>query len=178
MVHLKAILEEGNLFEEIFTIKPFPFIEGNEETLQQMLIINFGLRTVWRPYENMALEQIARTLILNHSVRWNSYLKVEEILANPFNEVEAEETTSGIEQRESNRNDVTKVSAFNTSDLIDDGGSTSENLDNVNSTGNKTTSRIDKQKKLAYDMLKESDKNSIIHNVLTDVANSLTHTLY
>lgn len=178
MVQLKSLLSEGNLFTEIVNINPFPFIVDNEEALQQLLLINYGERTVWLPYENMTLEHIARTLVLNHSVSWNSYLKIDEILDTPFNEIEVDETSTSEETKSGSNNQVNKVSAFNESSLVDDDGSESNSNDESESTRNKLYKRLDKNKKVAYDMLKDSDMNSIIQKVLTDVANSLTHTIY
>lgn len=178
MVRLKDILDEGNLFNEISTIKQYPFVAGNEIVLNSLLTITHGNKTVYEPFEPLTLEEIANILVVLLNERWEQYSIIAEIKAQPFDEATLDETIDGVSNNVNTREDLNKVSAFNTEDLITNDGTSVNSSDDLTKTDTKTSTQTNKDKLKAYNMLIDSEKNVIISKVLKDISDTLTLSIY
>lgn len=178
MVRLKDILDEGNLFNEISIIKQYPFVAGNEIVLNSLLTITHGNKTVYEPYESLTLEEIANILIVLLNERWEQYTLIADIKAQPFDEATLDETIDGVSNNVNTREDLNKVSAFNTEDLITNDGTSVNSSDDLTKTDTKTSTQTNKDKLKAYNMLLDSEKNVIISKVLKDISDTLTLSIY
>ena len=178
MSNLKEFINGASLFSAIQTVNFFPFFEGNEAVLDLMLIINYGNRQVFEPFEGNDINSIATMLILNFEQTWNSYVKMGVILENPNDRREVTETIDRTEERLNSNDSTDKVSAFNSNTMVDDKGSSVSGTDDL--TGLTTRTLTDEQINVTtmFNRLSSTTRNSIVKSVLDDIAGYLTLSIY
>ena len=178
MSNLKEFLAGDSLFSAIVTADPFPFIVDNEAVLDLMLIINYGNRQVFEPFEGNDINSIATMLILNFEQTWDSYVQMGVILENPNDRREVTETIDRTEERLNSNDSTDKVSAFNSNTMVDDKGSSTSGTDDL--TGLTTRTLTDEQINVTtmFNRLSSTTRNSIVKSVLDDIAGYLTLSIY
>jgi len=175
---LKEFLENESLFEKINQIESFPFLVDNVSIMDLILITNYGSKKVFSAFEGNSIQTIAEMLVLNFKPSWENYVKIELLTVNPNNRREVTETTNQTETRLNSKTDVNKISAYNSEDLINDGGMNTDGTDDLD--GETVRTLVDEQinQKQSYELLSNSGKNSIIKSVMTDISSYLTLDIY
>ena len=174
---LSEFLNGGGLFREVNAIKPFPFLL--DSTFVDMLLVTYnGDKTVFKPVMNWDLETTAKTLVMHFGVKWDLYITQEDMLSNVNTRQEVTETINTTELRNNTRDDVNKISAFNETILIDNDGSNSVALDELDGQVTRTSVNENIDVEHAYNTLNLTSKNSIIQKVLNDVSGFLTLSIY
>ena len=175
---LKEFLENESLFEKINQIESFPFLVDNVSIMDLILITNYGSKKVFSAFEGNSIQTIAEMLVLNFKPSWENYVKIELLTVNPNNRREVTETTNQTETRLNSKTDVNKISAYNSEDLINDGGMNTDGTDDLD--GETVRTLVDEQinQKQSYELLSNSGKNSIIKSVMTDISGYLTLDIY
>jgi len=178
MSNLKEFLAVDSLFSAIVTADPFPFIVDNEAVLDLMLIINYGNRQVFEPFEGNDISSIATMLVLNFEQTWNSYVKMGDLIENPNDRREVTETIDRTEERLNSNDSTDKVSAFNSNTMADDKGSSVSGTDDL--TGLTTRTLTDEQINATtmFNRLSSKTRNSIVTSVLDDIVGYLTLSIY
>ena len=117
-------------------------------------------------------------LVLNFQNSWENYVKIELLTDNPNSRREVTETTNQTETRLNSKSDVNKISAYNSEDLINDGGMNTDGTDDLDGVTVRTL--VDEQinQKQAYELLSIGVKNSIIKYVMNDISGYLTLDIY
>ena len=152
----------------------------DSEKLHNLFMVRYGDRNVNPSIINLTPFQIADLLTFEYGKKW-------EILSNEiwggFNlgakQVNKKtETITKTENRETLKDDVSKVSAYDTDELITNDGNTSNTTDGL--TGNESRVTTDEiiDMETVYNNLANSQKNSIIESVLNDVKNFITLSIY
>lgn len=152
----------------------------DSEKLHNLFMVRYGDRNVNPSIINLTPFQIADLLTFEYGKKW-------EILSNEiwggFNlgakQVNKKtETITKTENRETLKDDVSKVSAYDTDELITNDGNTSNTTDGL--TGNESRVTTDEiiDMETVYNNLANSQKNSIIESVLNDVKNLITLSIY
>ena len=152
----------------------------DSEKLHNLFMVRYGDRNVNPSIINLTPFQIADLLTFEYGKKW-------EILSNEiwvgFNlgakQVNKKtETITKTENRETLKDDVSKVSAYDTDELIVNDGNTSNTTDGL--TGNESRVTTDEiiDMETVYNNLANSQKNSIIESVLNDVQNFITIGVY
>ena len=152
----------------------------DSDKLFNLFMVLYGDRNVNPSIINLTPFQIADLLTFEYGKKW-------EILSNEiwvgFNlgakQVNKKtETITKTENREVLKDDVNKVSAYDTDELIVNDGNTSNTTDGL--TGNESRVTTDEiiDMETVYNNLANSQKNSIIVSVLNDVKNFITLSIY
>lgn len=177
-MNLNNFLESGNLFTEIDSVNQFPFITGNEDTLQAMLILQHGDSILYEAFNGVELKLVAEMLVLEYGDKWDSYIKRKALFEQLHNEVETTDSKTRTENRTGARNDLNKVSGYNSDDLMVNDGSDSTNAEDSEAIETGTRIVIDRNIGKAYFLLDDSEKRLIIKSVLKDVSDLLTLNIY
>lgn len=174
---LYEYLEGKELFNEIKLKQAFEFIE--EPTfLDQMLITFYGNREMFSPVDSWKADTLASALIMHFSFKWDALVKQQVLLENPNNRREIVETVSSEESRNNTREDVGKVSAYNSDVLVVNDGSDSTGTDTTAGVRTKTLTDEYIDVQLSFNTLSNGSKTSIIRQVLDDVASFMTLAVY
>lgn len=180
-MNLESFIKSSSLWGAIEKIESFPFfIENPPLKMDELQVIKYGDRTMFNKIIKVNIDDLARSIISIYGDYWKNLIKVDISEFNTYSNGTRKlvENIEDEENRTNNRNDVNKISAFNTDDLINDTGLTSDNNDNLK--GKKTRTLLDENLSLnsAYQNLSLIQKSNIINVVLKDVSNHLTLDIY
>ena len=175
---LSEYLNGGNLFSAIADVVSVPVITVNEALLDSMLLIQYGEREVFAPYESTAIELVASMIGLQYESAWLAYIEVEAALEGAFNVVETTTNKDAATTETGDRTETNKVSAYNTEDLLNKDGSESTTVDTSNNTEEIITKVVDKNLERAYSLLSSQAKASVTKQILNDVAKFITLDIY
>lgn len=175
---LKEFLEGKNLFTELGSVEPFPFIAGNEALLETMLILNYGERDVFTPLETLDGVITANVLNLEFSRVWASYIQGEGLLDQLHSEKTTTSTTNNTLNRQGVKTDEEKIAAYNSTNLLTNGGSDSTNTEDETNLEEINSKIVDKDLIKAYNVLNEYGRKTVIKQVLQDISNFLTVDIY
>lgn len=178
MVTLREFLQNEDLFTEITTIEPFPFIVDNESILNLMLVTNYGDKIVFKGFIDAGIPSLANMLVLNFQKTWENYVKFGSLTDEINNSREVTETINNTEDRTNSKTGVNKVSGFNSEVMVDDTGDEVTGTDGLEgeTIRTMTDTQIDGLK--AFQLLNVAVKNSIIKSVLDDISGYLTLDIY
>ena len=176
-MRLYEYVDGKELFKEINLKRAFEFIE--EPTfLDQMLVTFYGNREMFSPVDSWKADTLASALIMHFSFKWDSLVKQQILLENPNNRREITETVSSEETRNNTREDVAKVAAFNSDVMVVNDGNDSIGSDTSQGQRIKTLTDEYIDVQLSFNTLSNGSKNSIIRQVLDDVASFMTLSVY
>lgn len=177
MIKLRDFLSNESIFTEIGNIEPLPFT-ADTEVLDALLITLYGNKFVFESFNDVNLTLIAQMVVIKNRAKWAGYIEMEQLVGNVNSRREVIETIVDNETRTGERTDTNKVSAYNTNDLIIDGGSDNNSTDVLD--GEKTRTLTDEtiDVKQSYDMLNLLGKETVASKVITDVAQFLTLPIY
>lgn len=180
-MNLAQYLGQSNIFTHLMALSDNPiFTIENTQRMDMLLKLNHGDKVVFNKLESVSVESIAEMLAVQHGKNWKRILDVSlnglNIGASSVHTVT--ETTIEKESRTNVREDVNKVSAYNSDELVTNDGANSNNNENVN--GDRTRLLTDEVSdyKTQYNNLSLSIKNNIIDIIITDVSNFLTLSIY
>lgn len=181
MTTLRTYLKGGNIFENIKTVRNFALFDVvTTDQLNTMLTISYGDRNVFDGFIDVTLLDVANYIVLNLGDKWVDLyefilsekdvsaiesLKVTEINSDQLTTVKSSDT-------------LNKVSAYNSDDLLIDGGNAESVNDTRTGSGNKTTTSSKINIETAYKNLNLVQRNNIMNTVLKDVSNYLTTDFY
>lgn len=179
---LNEYLGSQNLFLLMKQANPdLTFI--NDESvneLDNLLRFNYGDKPIFSKVAPHGLELVAGFLINLHADNWLRLVELST-LANQLSSGEVRTVTENIDNTENRNNEsenINKVSAFNSDDLIPDEGSNTLSNDTVQGSKTRTLTDTKKDLKTLYNNLSLSHKNHIMKVVLNDVKDFLTLTIY
>ena len=178
---LAVWMEQGSLWEGIRGLAPLPFFDTVPPAqLDVQTVLSFGDRFIFSKLVTTAPEQMAVNIVAIYKAKWE---KLVEALAVDYDlsagtSKKTTETIHKIEARDNTRDDVNKVSAFNTDDLITDTGATSTGADNLTGDTTRTLTEADISLTNAFNNLSMLDQQNIITTVIKDVANYMTLSVY
>jgi len=165
-MNLSEFIGEQSIFRAIGLVEPFPFIVPGEDPFDEnglldiILKIGYGEREMWAPYITLEMDKVAAVLVKFYRDKWYAYIVTNQ------------------ENRTINKEDVNKVSAFNSPDMLDNDGVSSNTVDGL--TGDKRNVVNDTffDPKNDFILLNDITKDGIIDKIMWDVANSLTLNIY
>ncbi len=177
-MNLNQWLNGVGIFESMNSIRPLPFLEDDLTELDQLLNMYHGERTLFKPVETVTVQAMAKMLLTQLIDRWLLYVKQAALLDTVNNKTVLTETVQDNQTRLNVREDVNKISAFNSAELIINDGSDSEGSDEF--TGSKTRTLTNEQinARNDYDLLSTGAKRSILNAVVLDVSAALTLNIY
>ena len=179
---LSEYMENNDLWGEIATEVPaLVFIRaigaGNLNTAQ---VYNFGERQVLPKVEALSPTRLAGLIVNQFYATWERMELVELTAnANLAGAVDATtETTTNEENKTNTKDDVNKVSAYNSDTLMTNDGSNSVGSENLSGETTRVVSRQNKSLETSFKNLDILKKNAIIQSVTRDVANFVTMSIY
>ena len=178
MKTIRQFLSGGDLFEEINTITPFPFITPESNAL---FLIEYGTLPLYSGNEDLTIEELAKILVQLYGDKWLSLLELSsEVLANisAAKKTATTETIASSETREDTRTETDKVSAYNDVSLIDDAGRDSESGGSTTGERERLLETIESDLSKAFERLPKLEKINIIMVAMRDIANFLKIAIY
>ena len=184
MIEVNEMITVNDLvnFPQIFTElkKLNPNLVMDSERLTNLFLVKYSQNVVNLAIINLTPFQIADLLTFEYGEKWE-ILSTEiwvgfNLGAKQVNK--KTETITKTENREVLKDDVNKVSSYDTDELIVNDGNTSNTTDGL--TGNESRVTTDEiiDMETVYNNLANSQKNSIIESVLNDVKNFITLSIY
>ena len=179
---LNDLLAGGNLFDAMRTVQPsnpmVDFIHNRTEEAQLILLSMHGERRVFKPMENKTLDELARIILLMYGNNWADFINMRLDENSLGNVREIAEEIKLDEKRATKRNDVDKVSAFNSDELIDDKGLTSDANDDLDSNRTRVLTEKNTDLNKRSELSSESLKVSTLEHVTRNIAETLTLPIY
>ena len=179
---LSEYMESKDLWGEIATAVPaLVFIRSIGATnLNAAQVYNFGERQVLPKVEALTLPQLVSLIVNQFRTPWERMELVELTAnANLAGAVDATtETTTNEETKASTKDDVNKVSAYNSDTLMTNDGSNSVGSEVLSGEKTRVVSRQNKSLETSFKNLDILKKNAIIQSVTRDVANFVTMSIY
>ena len=180
-MNLAEYLGQTNIFTELMEVGDNPIFNiENNQNMNMLLKLNHGDKVVFDKFNAISINEVARMLTLQHGKNWKRILDVSinglNIGASSTHTIT--ETITETENRTNIREDLNKVSAYNSDELVTNDGTNSNNNENVN--GDKLRVLTDEvtDYNTLFNNLSTSIKNNIIDIVITDVSNFLTLSIY
>lgn len=175
---LSEFLNGKDLFTELGNKGAFPFINDNEQLLNSMLLLNYGEREMFNPLSDLDVVTTADLLALEFSKVWEAYIQEEELLNQLHSEKETTSTRDNTLNRNGTRGETEKVSAYDSENLLTNGGTDSTNNEDETNLEEFTSKTVDKDLIKAYNILNEYGRKTVTKKVLLDVSDFLTIDIY
>lgn len=181
MIRLSDFLQSGSIFSAINDIEPLPFITNDDGALMdRMLSLNYGDRIVYDKMIVLSMPQIAEMVLTVNREMWLSLIGVDltQFDLSTKQNRKVTETIVNSEVKTNTRDDLNKVSAFDTDELMVNDGMTTNATDNTNGDTVRTLTDSTGDLFTLYKNLSLSSKNNIINIVLKDVSDFITLSIY
>ena len=178
MVTVNDLVNVGSIFTELKKLNVSIVMDSDRMT--SLFLMRYSQSVVNPSIIPLTPYQIADLLTFEFSQKW-------EILLTEFwvgfnlgarQVTKVTETTTKTENRLTDKDDLNKVSGFDSEELITDNGLNSKTKDDLTGEETKTTTNEIIDMETAFNNLSLSTQNSIIEIVLNDVKNFLTLTIY
>lgn len=148
--------------------------------MNNLLMVKYGEREVFSKVAVMTVDEIADMILFLNVNKWQKMIDIDsldyDVGASNINKVT--ETVNNTENRTNTRDDLNKVSAFNTTDLMVNDGTNSNTVDDMTGTTTRTVVNSSIDFTTAYNNLSLAEKNNIMNTVLYDVADFITLSIY
>lgn len=178
---LREYIALNDLWSAINDVEAFPFIaDKTPATLNSFLVFKWGDRTMYEGAATATIETVANMVVSNFSEKWSALITINaatpSLLSGRVEKLT--ETVTNAETRVNVRDDVNKVSAFNSDTLLDNDGSTSNANEEVDGEKGRTLTKEISAFSDAYKNLDSVEKTAIIQTVTRDVSEFLTLSIY
>ena len=178
-ITLSEYMEQGSVWGGILALGPLPF-PADPAQLDLMLGLDYGDR--WM-FTKLVTQPIATVSANIRALYLDSWTKQVEVLALDYelgasNTKKTTETINRTEERTNSRDDVKKVSAFNTEELITDEGNTTTGADDLTGDTTRVLTESNLSLKDAFNNLSLLDQANILKTVNKDVSTYLTLSVY
>lgn len=171
-------LIQGELFAEISKLSPVPLPDSTK--LQKLFMLKYADSLVNNIIVIQDLKTVAELIVFEFGEKWEKLFT--EMWAG-FNlgarqVTKVTETTTKTENRKTVKDDVNKVTSYESDDLITNDGSNSIGNDDLTGNETKTTTNEIIDMQTAFNNLSLTMQNSIINTILNDVKQFTTLSIY
>lgn len=180
---LKDYLKDNDVFNAIESIKTYPFLEGGVDSdgaqeLENLLHLEHGRKPLFDVVEDFTVVEIAQMIVKKYDERWTRLIQREIELDNVNNRHEISETVDRTEEKLSDSSRKDKTASFDSEVLVDESGQSTDGSEDT--TGNTTRTYTDEHIDAirSFNMLNVSARDTIMNQVVTDVADFLTLSIY
>lgn len=178
---LALYLRDNELWAAIQTAYRFPFIADHTPAIMDTYLdIQYGQRCLYEGFEGRPVNTVAALIVAAFQEKWLAQIEGADRMGGALTG-RAETTTESLSNNEvksNTQNAVNKVSSFNSNDLIDNDGSTSEMNDTLLGEKDRTQVKQIVDVSEIYKNLDLMTKNGIMNSVTKDVALFLTLSIY
>lgn len=176
---VKEKLLSGDFFTELAKHGDTPFITvDNTPALNLLLLLECGDRKLFSKLESYDLELITGFIYALHGLNWLRLLELNEVALTGGDTRTITETINSTENRTNTRNELNKVTGFNSDEMLVNDGLEVNAGDDLE--GTKVRTLEDKKVNLntLYSDLSLTQNNSIIKTVLRDITIFLSTSIY
>lgn len=172
---IREFLDGVNLWEAIDTVKPYPFITPD---LNNLFLVDYGQMPLFSGIAGDSVENIAGYVVKLFGDKWDSLLELSGVPLDVTESNIVTETVVTDEARTTDRTDTDKVSAFNSDELITEGGKDSDGVETLEGERVRTVEEQTKSIKATFDNLQNAEKLNIIKQAMADVAGFMKVQVY
>lgn len=181
MIKLNDFVLVGSVFGSIKSKINMPFFDDMPTAvLDNLLVTKYGERTLFPKLAGQPLDDLTDMILFTYSNKWQKLVTLDasgyDVAASKINTVT--ETVDNSENRVNVKDDINKVTAYNSLDLINNDGSESNSTDTMTGTTTRTVTDSTIDLTTAFNNLSLAEKNNIMNIVLYDVADFLTLSIY
>lgn len=173
--NIRQFLDGADLWEAINNVKAFPFID---ETTNNLFLIDYGQMPVFSGIEGETVENLAGYVVRIFGDKWESLLDAAGVNLAAGQTRTVTETTDTDETRATETTDTDKTSAYNSEELIDEGGKETEGTETREVDTTKTVTDETTSVEILFDNLQKADKLNIIKTAMADVASFMKVDVY
>lgn len=176
---LKEYMVVNNIWTAIGTEHPFTFISDAGATrLNALLGYNHGDKTMFKELATPA--ELAALIVTEFKEKWLGLenIALSDLSISARSKTVVNDASTNTDVKTNVRDDLNKVSAFNSEVLITNDGVNSTGTENFGGSKTRAASTEIKCYEDAYKNLSLIEKNAIMKSVTKDVANFLTLSLY
>lgn len=176
---LNDYLDGYSIFDDIHTIKAYPFLIDNIQEVENLLVLEHGRKPLFDVVNDFSMIEVADMIVRKYDERWEALIRRNDELAGNVNKRrEVTESVDTTEEKLTGGSSKDSVASFDSANLVDESGKTSEG--NEDTAGTKTRTYTDEEidAKKSYDLLNVQTKDTIINEVVSDVADFLTLSIY
>ncbi|MCS5737039.1 hypothetical protein, partial [Herbiconiux daphne] len=171
----------GTFWSSIEAVHSSPFVgEVTAGVLDTMQTLNYGDRVLFSKMEGFNSDDVAPQIVAIYKDKWLALIAaaIDGFNLGATESRKGSETISSSEKKDISREDINRVSAYNSNELIEDAGTSVNEVDNT--TGDTVRKSTDDTLNLdaLYNNLTLADKTAIIKVALKDVSNYLTLSIY
>lgn len=181
MLKLEEYLKQGDLFNILHTMGSLEGIDVVDvPKMDMMLSLNHGQKTVYEGIGLKTINEVAQMLSLLNKDKWKKSILLESNIDDigMVNTRKLTETIIENESRINNRDNINKVSAYNSDEMINNDGSNSISNEGLDSTKTRTITDGVYDINNAYKNLSSMSKNNIMEMIIKDVSNFMTLSIY
>lgn len=178
---LSQYLEGKSIWGQTLTLVAVPELDLIGATaLDKNLIVNHGDKNIFYKIPLQGFDDVCKDIAFNYGAKWKDLISIETLNINigADNTHKISETLTHAETRINTQENINKVSAFNTDELLANDGSNSNNSDDIDYSKVKTLTDENLSLKTAFNNLSLKQKNIIIRTVNNDIASLLTLDIY
>lgn len=172
---IRQFLNGSDLWEAINNVKPFPFID---ESTNNLFLVEYGQMPLFSGIAGDTVENVAEYVVRLFGGKWEQLLSAAGVNLAADQTRTVTETTDTDETRETATTDTDKTSAFNSAELVDEGGKESEGTETREVDTIKTITDETESASTLFDNLQKADRLNIIKTALADVANFMKVSVY
>lgn len=174
MMTLKEKLQDDNIFDKLSSLGCLEELNGEyDEILNKKLIADYGEKKLF--YYDFTIDELAHLIAMNYKTKWANEIDIIKNSIAPM--LKYTELSSYVGNKNINDDVITKTSAYNTMDLIDDIQNTKQNTQDT-----KYTITTEKINKYFYNDLEKYKKSLIFYKIsdiiLSDIDNLLNISIW
>ena len=180
-ITLSQYLDGESIWWRVLALVAIPELGSiGADALDKNLILNHGDKNIFYKIPLMGLDDVARDIGYNYEKKWKDLISIESLNINigADNTHKISETLNHAETRINTQENINKVSAFNTNELLTNDGSNSNNSDDIDYNKVRTLTDENLSLETAFNNLSLSQKNIIIRTVNNDISSLLTLDIY
>ena len=173
---LGHFIDSGDLWGEIQAVKDYPFFtDFPASKLNDFTDLAFGNRTLYSKFDTeigIDAESAAGFIVMEYDRKWLALIEVNAIEFDygASETVKKTEVTNETENNARETETLNMVSAFNSSDMVTEGGNSSTETGDRELEGNKTTTSGKQSLSAAWGNLTLAEKTGIVRIITGDVA--------
>lgn len=178
-ITLAGYMEQGSIWGGIIALGPLPF-PATAEQLDAMLESDYGDRFMFSKMVTKPISEVSANIVALYMDQWK---KLVEVTSMDFDigsgaTKKTTETIKRVEGRTNTRDDINKVSAYNSDELINNDGATSTGSDDLTGDTDRVLTEENINLVNAFNNLSLLDKSNILKTVNKDVSTYLTLSVY
>lgn len=176
---LAVYMAQGSIWGGISALGPLPFT-ATPAMLDAMLEADYGDRFMFSKLVTKTIDEVSGNIVAIYMDQWKKLVEVSalDIDIGSSATKKTTETIKRTEARNNTRDDVNKVSAYNSDELINNDGSTSTGVDDLTGDTDRVLTEANINLQNAFNNLSLLAKANILSVVNKDVSTYLTLSVY